>query len=62
MATSKIPNARYVSITTTFSDFEARKVMEWIERQNPKPNRSTAIRNLVLAGIGLRPEDYPEQL
>jgi hypothetical protein len=52
MARSKIANARYVYMVTAFSDAEAAKLMEWIERQDPKPSRSEAIRTFVLEGIG----------
>jgi hypothetical protein len=52
MARSKIANARYVYMVTAFSDAEAAKLMAWIERQDPKPTKSEAIRGLVLAGIG----------
>jgi hypothetical protein len=52
MARSKIANARCVYMVTAFSDAEATKLMAWIERQDPKPTKSEAIRNFVLAAIG----------
>jgi hypothetical protein len=50
MARSKIANARYVYMSTTLS--EAAKFMEWIERQDPKPSKSEAIRGFLLEAIG----------
>ena len=52
MARSKIANARYVYMVTAFSDAEGAKLMEWIERQDPKPTKSEAIRSFVLSAIG----------
>ncbi len=42
---------RYVWMTTAFSKDEARRLNEWIERQNPRPSKSAAIREFVLAGL-----------
>ena len=39
-------------MVTAFSDAEAAKLMEWIDRQDPKPTKSEAIRNFVLLAIG----------
>jgi hypothetical protein len=53
MAPSKIANARYIYMPTTLSEAEAAKFMEWIERQDPKPTKSEAIRGFLLAAIGV---------
>jgi hypothetical protein len=55
MAAAKIANARYVNMATTFSEVGAGKLIEWIERQDPKSSKSEAIRNFVLAAIGAPP-------
>jgi hypothetical protein len=52
MAPSKIANARYVYMSTTLSEAEAAKFVAWIERQDPKPSKSVAIRGFLLAAIG----------
>jgi hypothetical protein len=52
MAPSKIVNARYVYMSTTLSEAEAAKFMEWIARQDPKPTKSEAIRGFLLSAIG----------
>ena len=51
MARSKTVT-RYAYMVTAFSDGEAAKLLEWIERQDPRPTKSEAIRNFVLAGLG----------
>ncbi len=51
MAEHKIANPRYSYVTTTFSEAEIGEINAWIERQDPKPRRSAAIRELALAGL-----------
>jgi hypothetical protein len=51
MAESKIANARYVGMATSFSEEEAAILLAWIDKQNPKPSKSEAIRNFVLAAL-----------
>ena len=51
MSEQKIAAGRYNSVTTSLSDAELRLLMDWIERQDPKPPRSTAVRELMLAGL-----------
>ena len=53
MADSRLENPRYNTVTTTFSDAELRALKLWIEKQQPKPSKSVAIRNFTLAGLGL---------
>jgi hypothetical protein len=52
MAPSKIANPRYVYVSTALSKVEAARFAEWIDRQNPRPTKSEAIRGFVLAAIG----------
>ena len=51
MAESRIENARYVYVTTTLSKAEMARLDAWIGAQDPKPTRSAAIRNLMLAEL-----------
>jgi hypothetical protein len=53
MPPSKIANARYVNMSTTLSEAEAARFMDWLERQDPRPTKSEAIRGFLLAGIGV---------
>lgn len=46
--------ARYKNVTTTLSDQEFQRLMEWINRQpEPKPRRSEALRELVLSALAI---------
>jgi len=51
MAPPTVANARYVMMTTAFSDAEAATLTAWIEKQDPKQSKSEAIRNFVLEGL-----------
>ena len=48
---SLVDNPRYNYLTLTLSDAEFKRLVEWMEQQDPKPTRAQAARILLLAGL-----------